>query len=344
MSDVEQVKKAMLAVEMRKSPTQCGIKAILAKNPPADPVYTAGKKTLLSEDFESGAADWTQSREMVAANASARTWSLSNDLPARAGTAAYVADPNYTCSATAINQTGVLHLNSPTFTMPGDVVGPRLKFDHRIASEFGYDGGQIMISINGGPFTQVPDTAFLYNPYNSTFLASGNTNPRAGLKAFTGTDDSLQNLLEGSWGTSIIDLSGLVTAGQTVQLRWDFSNDNCGGASYYGWYVDNVSVYGGWIDSDGDGVTDADDHCPDTNLNQATIVVGGSKFSQTGVQNKFLPSGCTLQQLIDGSKSGAENHGTYVNRVDILTSQWVAAGIITDAQKGAIMRAVAQDK
>ena len=345
MSDVDQVKKAMIAVEMRKPPTQCGVNSILGKNPPADPVYTAGKKTLLSDDFESGTTSFTQSREMVSPNAAARTWVLSNDLPARPGTAVFVADPNYSCAATAVNQTGVLHLESPAFVVPGDIVGTRLKFDQRLGSELGYDGGQVMISTDGGAtFTPVPDTAFIYNPYNSAFLATGNTNPRAGQKAFTGNDDGYSNGVGSSWGTSIIDLTGLVTAGQTVKLRWDFSNDNCGGASYYGWFVDNISVYGGWIDSDGDGVTDADDHCPDTNLNQATVVVGSSKFSQTGVPNKFLSSGCTFQQLIDGSKSGAENHGTYVNRVDILTDQWVAAGLITDAQKGAIMRAVAQDK
>jgi Zn-dependent metalloprotease len=351
-SDLDQVKKAMLAVEMRKSPTQCGVRAILDKNTPADPVYTAGKKTVFSENFEAGATGWTANREGVAFDPT-RNWGLVNNasgaikIPARLGTAAYISDPNYTCNTSSTNyrnQSGVLNLDSPAIQIPNDVVRTRISFEHRIASEFGYDGGQLMVSVDGGAFTVVPDTAFVFNAYNNTLIGpTGSLNPRAGQKAFTGTDD-MTNLLEASWGTSIVDLAGIAGAGQTVKFRWAFSNDDCGGASYYGWYVDNINVYGGWIDTDGDGITDAQDNCPNTNTSQLSIVLGTGKFSQTGVPNTILSTGCSLQQLIDASRVGASNHGAYVSRVSNLTDQWVAQGIITSAQKDAIMRAVAQQK
>jgi Zn-dependent metalloprotease len=378
-NDLEQVKKAMLAVEMRKSPTFCGTNFILAKNTPEEAVYTV-PKTFFSEDFETGAADWTLSNEFVA-GAVARNWGFPV-APERGGKAAYVMDPDYTCNTASPsykNQTGVISLESPAFQLPNDAIGTTLSFDHRIASQFGYDGGQLMVSVNGGAFVQVPDTAFAFNKYNATFAAApGNTNPRAGQKAFTGTDDRT-NFLEGSWGKSIVDLAGIAWPGQTVKFRWDFSNDKCGGQNMwgYGWFVDNVKVYGGLLDSDSDGVADAQDNCPltsnpdqtdtdsdgkgnvcdadddgdgvlddddqcaATNTSQTTVVIGTNRFSQTGVPNTLLSTGCSLQQLIDASSVGAQNHGTYVSRVAALTDQWVAQGIITGEQKGAIMRAVA---
>lgn len=343
-SDLEQVKKAMLAVEMRQSPTFCGINAILDKDTPDDP-YGADKRTFFLQDFEGSLAGWTQGREMTSPNAAARVWGVSSDLPARAGRAAVIADPNYSCAATATDQTGILYLTSPNIQLPNNLVGPRLSFDHRVATERGYDGGQIRVSIDGGPFELIPDTAFIFNPYNATlFSAPGNSNPRAGQKAFTGNDETRASGFDGSWGTSIIDLSGIASPGQTVQLRWEFGNDFCGGASYWGWWVDDVDVYGLWVDTDGDGVADIVDSCPGTDPAQSTIVIGSGKHGQTGVPNYLFASGCSFQQLIDAAKSAASSHGAYVTAVDSLTSQWVADGLITSAQKDAIMRAAAKNK
>ena len=66
------------------------------------------------------------------------------------------------------NESGVRHLTSPAFTMPAGMTTPTLTFEHGVATEANFDGGQLMISVNGGPFTLVPQANFIYNGYNST--------------------------------------------------------------------------------------------------------------------------------------------------------------------------------
>ncbi|NGZ99577.1 hypothetical protein G5V59_02075 [Nocardioides sp. W3-2-3] len=40
---------------------------------------------------------------------------------------------------------------------------PRLSFDHYVASEVNFDGGNVKVSVNGGAFALVPADAWLYN-------------------------------------------------------------------------------------------------------------------------------------------------------------------------------------
>ena len=93
-----------------------------------------------------------------------------------------------------------MRLESPAITLPGAAnLSPRLTFEHYFATEAGWDGGNLKISINGGAFAVVPATAFSFNPYNGTLntAAAGNTNPLAGQPGFTGTDGGE---VHGSWG------------------------------------------------------------------------------------------------------------------------------------------------
>ena len=114
---------------------------------------------------------------------------------------------------------------------------PRLQFDHYVATEAGYDGGNVKVSVNGGAFTLVPANAYLFNPYNATMAtAATNTSPLAGQAAFTGTDGGE---VVGSWGTSIIQLAKLgLKSGDTFKIKYDFGRDGCGGND--GWYVDDL--------------------------------------------------------------------------------------------------------
>ena len=116
--------------------------------------------------------------------------------------------------------------------------GGRLAFDHYVATEAGWDGGNVKMSINGGPFTAIPAAAYLFNKPTTLTGPSTNTNPLAGQPGFTGTDGGQT---KGSWGESQVDLAAAgAKPSDTVQLRFDIGRDGCGGNE--GWYVDNVEV------------------------------------------------------------------------------------------------------
>jgi Zn-dependent metalloprotease len=263
-SDVDQVKKAMLAVEMRTPPSFCNFQPLLAQAPPADPSCSAGNAahTLFADDFEGSTAGWSLLNVAVGAGYNEPDWTVSSTLPDnRAGKAFFAADPNIGGCNVTDNESGVRSLTSPVINIPAGST-PTLTFDHWVATEATFDGGQLMISVNGGPFTLVPQANFIYNGYNSTFasVGAGNTNPRAGQRAWSGTDGGA---VDGTWGKSIVNLSSLVAPGNNIQLRWDMSTDGCGGTTF-GWYVDNVRVYDCETDGDGDGVADVEDNCPAT--------------------------------------------------------------------------------
>jgi hypothetical protein len=113
---------------------------------------------------------------------------------------------------------------------------PRLSFDHYVATEATWDGGNVKVSVNGGAFQLVPADAYLYNaPGRELDPAQGTS--MAGELAWTGTDGGQ---LAGSWGTSVIDLGDLADAGDTVSFRFDMGRDGCNGVD--GWYLDNLVV------------------------------------------------------------------------------------------------------
>ena len=66
--DLEQIEKAMLAVEMRRNPSQCaGLRHVLDKNVPAEASCGTGtlKTVVYADGFETGAPGWTVSRDMT---------------------------------------------------------------------------------------------------------------------------------------------------------------------------------------------------------------------------------------------------------------------------------------
>lgn len=81
-------------------------------------------------------------------------------------------------------------------------------------------------------------------------------------------------------------------------------------------------------DYDGDGVADDDDLCPATKLNA-----------------KVDPAGCSGEQpvddecLCDGSR---KNHGGYVTCVAHAAEAQLAAGLLTEAEKDAVVSARAK--
>lgn len=98
----------------------------------------------------------------------------------------------------------------------------------------------------------------------------------------------------------------------------------------------------GWTfpDADADGVVDDEDCNPNSDT-AATIVIAGI---DTGVPNHLFANGCTMSDLLSPLKTGAATQGDYVAAVAHLTNQWVAEGLITGAQKGAIESAAARNQ
>ena len=130
-------------------------------------------------------------------------------------------------------------ITSPVIEIPGDDDRfAKLSFDHYVATEVGYDGGNVKISINGGAFAVIPPEAYVFNGPSTLESAATNTSPLAGQSGFTGTDGGSAT---GTWGTSHVDLAAAGTQpGDLVEFRFDIGRDGCGGID--GWYVDNVSV------------------------------------------------------------------------------------------------------
>ena len=94
-------------------------------------------------------------------------------------------------------------------------------------------------------------------------------------------------------------------------------------------------------DSDGDGIVDALDACPNSRGLGETVVVGGR---DTGVVNHLFEGGCTLNDLVDELEQGAGNHGEFVSGVTELREALREEGVISNRESGAIQAAAARSK
>jgi bacillolysin len=311
-SDCDQVAKAAAAVELRTPPFDCMFEPLLAKEPPAQCLVRA----FYDAGFESGAQGWTASRfEVVPAEFIDRDWQRVTELPdGRPGYAFLAPDPDALdseqCEAMG-DQSGVLSLESPAIAVPANVSSLYLAFDHYMTSEANYDGGNLRMSVNGGPWTPIPKSDFTYNPYNRELLsAESNSNPLASQDAFSGTDGGT---VEGSWGQSQILLPTSL-AGQSIRLRFEFGTNECFGG-YYGWFVDDVR----FIDRDF----------------SATVKIGSCN---PAISNTELPTGCTITDLLRECAENAPAHDIYTGCVGQVATSLKQAGVITNKQKTALIQ------
>jgi Zn-dependent metalloprotease len=242
-ADCAEVSDMIAAIELRTDPDQCNFQPILQ---PGNPRLCANQKnpsTHYVEDFEDGLAGWTMTNQGVFSGWPGTDWVQNTSAPGgHAGSTAFAEDiDGGDCGGGAGDISGVMRLTSPSIKIPAAAeLSPRLTFEHYVATEAGWDGGNIKLSINGGAFVLIPAAAFQFNPYNSTLqtAAAGNTNPLAGEAAFTGTDGGE---VHGTWGVSQINLRVAgARAGDTIRVRFDFGMDGCTGID--GWYVDNIKL------------------------------------------------------------------------------------------------------
>lgn len=252
-ADCQQLAKAMLAVEMSDKPP-CSFGPLLDPNPAP---LCVGSNIIFSENWESGENGWTKTSQGFATGMfdwedaskdETRFFHVRSNLPeGRTGSAAFADDPKIgelgggTCTPGG-DYSGSHTLDSPDIVIPAGATAPLLVFDHYIASETGVDGGQVEISRNGGAFTLLPKSEYIYNGPNAKFTdpapVGNNTGPNPSEDAWTGTN--LGSSVLGSWGTTIANLASVAQPGDTIKIRYTWSQDGCNGVE--GWYIDNIRV------------------------------------------------------------------------------------------------------
>lgn len=246
-SDCDSVTAVINATQLRLKPSQCGV--LLEPNAPAAECGTDyDLKTVFSENF-TDLEGWTKNKYDPYPGGVDWAWRTVTTDPTKEvgvhpGSVAFAQNTNVgDCSGGSGDVTGRDSLSSPEIYLPPDgtsteLVNPILSFEHYVATEAGYDGGNVKISLNYGSYFAVPASAYTFNPMNTVLRTSGNSNPLAGQPAFSGSDGGVAT---GSWGESQIDLAALgVVPGDVMRVMFDFGRDGCFGND--GWYVDNVEL------------------------------------------------------------------------------------------------------
>ena len=192
---------------------------------------------MIVDDFDS-VNGWTVSNRGVNPEWITRNWEVVDALPGdRPGSGAFATDSLGLGSCVpGDDQSGVIRLDSPRITIPAGAGPIHVAFEHYVATEATFDGGNVKVRKNGGKWQDLGPETFTYNSYNNT-LAPG-TNPLAGQSAFTGSDGGK---VTGSWGESQLDLPDVFRTGDRIQLRFAFGVDGCGWLD--GWYLDDVRTY-----------------------------------------------------------------------------------------------------
>jgi hypothetical protein len=132
-------------------------------------------------------------------------------------------------------------LNSPAVTVsqPGMV---RLSFNHRWSFQPSFDGGQVRVSINNGPYQRVPGAAFSQNGYNGTLpfvpCVQCAASELRGQEAFAGDSPGYST---GARVTSACDL-GPLNAGDTFSVQFMYGADGNTRGSVPNWEVDSVAL------------------------------------------------------------------------------------------------------
>jgi len=134
----------------------------------------------------------------------------------------------------------------------------------------------------------------------------------------------------------VIDsMSDVTAAGELQDIDQDFGLVKLDGATGFDFPV---------ADSDGDGIPDDEDQCPDSDLSPTVVIdsCDSGVDNMLFMGNKDFGNGCTIADLILEIAESAENHGGFVSGVAELTNDLQKDGIITGKERSAIQRCVAQ--
>ncbi len=233
--DAVEINTALLAVEMNTMGL-CGANEIMNSDPPT---LCANRSIIYSNPVEPNPAGWSTQTTGPSGPPTLYQWVIrTTGLPAGRTGAVWFGEDRDVGNCGSQNESAVHSLTTSAIVLPGSLESPTVAFTHYLSTEAGYDGGNVKMSVNGGAFQLIPTSAFTYNPYNTVLVSSGagNTNPMAGQAAWSGGQGP-----DNTWGTSLIDLTGLVQAGDSVRFRFDMGKDGCAGVD--GWYIDDFEIF-----------------------------------------------------------------------------------------------------
>lgn len=247
VEDCVEVKDAVDAVKMSLQPTLRGRTGVFAPTCPGSTLQTPVK---FEDDLENpGLGNWsTSSIWDPEADGSYVTNPSENGLwyypQSTQPWAPYGWDPTYaTSGATNMWVDAAWEKVDSSITRTSGVAvteGTFLQFNHAHLFEFDpaaklfFDAGVVEYSADEGPYTTVPSTWFTDNGYNGTVYNGGTVTSRgrlAGKRAFVGNSKG--------YTSSRIYLG--VLKDKSVRLRFRYATDHGGG--FYGWFIDDVSVY-----------------------------------------------------------------------------------------------------
>ncbi|MBU0509832.1 T9SS type A sorting domain-containing protein [bacterium] len=205
-------------------------------------------ETIFYEDWEEGnLADWTP----IDLTAEPSWWHLdTRDAFGGSGTSWWMGNPAVGANGGYLDDWYMV-LDSPPIQLPAGT--PMLRFMSRYSCEDpagaeapynGWDGLNIRISVNSGPWTVIPNTAV--NPaYDRTSLYSFGFQHGEGanIPGWCGVNTSGHR----NWYLQTANLSQW--AGQNVKIRWAFASDpaynTTNNSQMFGWMIDNIRVYAG---------------------------------------------------------------------------------------------------
>jgi hypothetical protein len=152
--------------------------------------------------------------------------------------------------ATDNNRPNTSKLNTPTVTLnhAGTV---RLTFAHRYYFEDYMDGGQVRVSINGGPYTAVAPAAFTqgrpYDEIMALITPSGLESELKGQICYSGMSFYYNDYPWERYETAVANL-GTFNAGDTVSVQFFASANNTARATVPNWEIDSVKLQLLWND------------------------------------------------------------------------------------------------
>lgn len=126
-------------------------------------------------------------------------------------------------------------LNSPAYTLTQSGV-LTLSLKHRYSFEQDYDGGQVLLSVNGGAFTAVPAASFTQNGYSPVKIIGNGV--LLGKSAFSGNSPGDA---AGTFVTSVASL-GSFKQGDKIVIEFLGAWDECSAALTPSWVVDSLHI------------------------------------------------------------------------------------------------------